>query len=97
MLHLLRILDRATGYVFVPPTAVSSGADGANAPNAQSLFGSIAGPVQGEDARDVQERWVDERETYDAWEREEWKKEAERVGRKPAGAGDGEATAGLGS
>jgi hypothetical protein len=29
------------------------------------------------DPRDVQERWIDARDEYDAFEREQWKKEGE--------------------
>ncbi|TEB29853.1 hypothetical protein FA13DRAFT_1792783 [Coprinellus micaceus] len=66
MMHLMRMVDRANGYVFVPP-------------NMFGLFSSAAGPVQGpgSDVRDVQERWVDYKEVYDAHERKEWRKEGE--------------------
>ena len=38
---------------------------------------SAMGPMHGprSDARDVQERWIDAREEYDAWERAQWRKE----------------------
>jgi hypothetical protein len=87
MMHLMRMVDRANGYVFVPPpdallppgTIDESEAAPSNRPNMFGLFSSAAGPVQGpgSDVRDVQERWVDYKEVYDAHERKEWRKEGE--------------------
>ena len=50
-------------------------------PNMFGLFSTAAGPMQapGSDVRDVQERWIDHREIYDAHERKEWRKEGEMV------------------
>ncbi|KAG7095813.1 hypothetical protein E1B28_006513 [Marasmius oreades] len=88
MLHLTRAIDRATGYVFVPPAGsqVPPGTvdepDGASArPNTYALFSSAAGQLQGpvSDVRDVQERWIDERETHDAYEKNQWRKEGEML------------------
>ncbi|PCH44661.1 hypothetical protein WOLCODRAFT_77417 [Wolfiporia cocos MD-104 SS10] len=98
MLHLMRVIDKATGCVFVPPptapappgTTADPPADPAgNAhalppalrPNAHALFSSAAGPIRGPraDPRDVQERWVDAREEWDAWERAQWAREGEAV------------------
>lgn len=60
MMHLLRVIDRAGGYVF-------GGAEGANDTiwavsmrNDSSMMGGI----------DVQERWIDNKEAYDQEERE---------------------------
>lgn len=42
--------------------------------------------------RDVQERWIDAREEWDAWEKKEWRREGELVAReksKAEGAGGG--------
>ncbi|CED83544.1 Predicted GTPase [Phaffia rhodozyma] len=100
MLHLLKILDKATGYIFIPPTqpSSSSATDGSPAdlfqpsssssrtPNADALFGSIAGRIPGRDIGDIQERWVDRKEEFDEWEREEWKKEGEEAKRVAAAA-----------
>ena len=68
MMHLLRIIDRAGGYVF-------GGAEGANDTiwavamrNESSLMG---GP-------DAQERWIDQKDEYDRIEREA-DEEAERL------------------
>ncbi|KIN93523.1 hypothetical protein M404DRAFT_501925 [Pisolithus tinctorius Marx 270] len=86
MLHLARAIDRATGYIFVPPKeapapegTIDSSADPASArPNAFSLFSTAAGPLPG-DVQDVQERWIDAREEYDAYEKKEWRREGEIV------------------
>jgi hypothetical protein len=90
MLHLMRTIDRATGYVFLPkrdataaPPTTSTGATAArsSAPNSYQLFSSAAGPLKGprSDVRDVQERWVDAREEWDQWEEGEWRREGEAV------------------
>ncbi|KAI5994544.1 hypothetical protein F5J12DRAFT_785744, partial [Pisolithus orientalis] len=86
MLHLARAIDRATGYIFVPPReapapegTIDSSADSASArPNAFSLFSTAARPLPG-DVQDVQERWIDAREEYDAYEKKEWRREGEIV------------------
>jgi hypothetical protein len=89
MLHLTRAIDRATGYVFVPPPAsappgtvpppadISSSAK----PNTYALFSTAAGPLHGprSNIQDVQERWVDARDEWDAYEKVQWGKEAEMV------------------
>ncbi|KAG9313547.1 cytoplasmic protein [Chiua virens] len=84
MLHLSRVIDRATGYIFVPPKdapvpegTIDSSATSASArPNLYSLFTTAAGPTAG-NIRDVQERWVEAKEEYDAFERKEWRREGE--------------------
>jgi len=86
MLHLSRAIDRATGYIFVPPKdapapegTIDGSADSSSArPNAYALFSTAAAPVPG-DVRDVQERWLDAREEYDAFEKREWRKEGEII------------------
>jgi len=89
MLHLTRAIDKATGYVFVPPSNAPAPpgtvetADGAPStrPNAFSLLSTAAGPMHGprSDVRDVQERWIEAREEYDDWERAQWMKEGRLV------------------
>jgi hypothetical protein len=89
MLHLTRAIDRATGYVFIPPpasTAPPGTVDDTNAPsavrpNSYALFSSAAGPMRdpGSDVRDVQERWVDAKDDYDAYEKKQWRREGEIV------------------
>ena len=98
MLNLTRAIDRATGYVFVPPAPADAHAPDAAAPasarpNAQALLSSAMGPRVGQrsDAREVQERWVDAREEWDAFERAQWRREGEALRRAAAEAGiDGE-------
>ena len=89
MLHLTRAIDKATGYVFVPPStapappgAVETSEGAASIrPNAFSLLSTAAGPMHGprSDVRDVQERWIDAREEYDTWERTQWRREGQLV------------------
>jgi len=93
MLNLTRAIDRATGYVFVPPAGADTDAqstmpEGAirdpsaassALPNSYALMSSAMGPRVGvrSDARDVQERWVDAREEWDAYEKAQWRREGE--------------------
>jgi hypothetical protein len=46
---------------------------------------SLKGP--GSDIRDIQERWIDAKEEYDAFEKREWRKEGEMVRDEAARAG----------
>ena len=85
MLRLMRIVDRATGCIFVPaPNRTSDSVSGEGAelprtqrPNIYSLFTSAAGPIGGtrSDVRDVQERWLEAKDEWDEHERETRKKE----------------------
>ena len=85
MLHLTRAIDKATGCVFVPPSTakVPDGADDGSLfpstqrPNEYGLVSSAMGVLRGprSDPRDVQERWIDAREEWDAWEKAQWRKE----------------------
>lgn len=87
MLHLTRAIDRATGYIFVPPpeskvpdgTVDMSDDSTASRPNSYALFSSAAGPMHdpGSDVRDVQERWIDAKEEWDAYEKTQWRREGE--------------------
>lgn len=89
MLHLTRAIDRATGYIFVPPptsqkpegTVNDTSAPSAIRANSYALFSSAAGPLKdpGSDVRDIQERWIDSREEYDAFEKVQWRKEGETI------------------
>lgn len=97
MLHLTNVIDRATGYVYVPPsnqapegTVNAAGADQSSRshrPNVDALFSTAAGPIKGlrSDVRDVQERWIDAKEEWDAFERREWRREGEMVRDAKAG------------
>ncbi|KAI6259999.1 hypothetical protein MCOR07_002917 [Pyricularia oryzae] len=65
MMHLLRVLDRANGYVF-------GGAEGANDTVWQVAMrneGSLMG------VQDIQERWIDNKEAYDEMEQREWEEQ----------------------
>ncbi|KAI9459390.1 hypothetical protein F5148DRAFT_1287154 [Russula earlei] len=96
MLNLTRAIDRATGYVFVPKAGETRAPDGAAIhdpsaagsaqPNAYALMSSAMGPRVGvrSDVRDVQERWVDAREEWDAYERAQWRREGEALRRAAA-------------
>ncbi|KAJ7241698.1 cytoplasmic protein [Mycena haematopus] len=66
-----------------PGTVNTNPPDAATSPNAHALFSTAFGPLpaaQGGthyDVRDVQERWLDAREEWDAFERVGWRREAE--------------------
>jgi GPN-loop GTPase len=89
MLNLTRAIDRATGYIFVPPadSAAPPGsiemaeASSSQRPNEYALFSTAAGAMKGakSDVRDVQERWVDAREEWDAYEKKQWRREGQLV------------------
>ncbi|KAJ7165950.1 hypothetical protein C8R46DRAFT_1096675 [Mycena filopes] len=99
MIHLTRAIDRATGYVFVPPpdSQVPPGAvepdDASSAarPNSYALFSSALGSMHGpaDDIRDVQERWVDAKDEWDAYEKVQWRREGEAVRDEAARAAAG--------
>jgi len=84
MVNLSSVIDRATGYIFVPSKdapapegTIDSSSDPASArPNLYPLFTTAAGPMAG-NVRDVQERWIDAKQEYDAFEKREWRKEGE--------------------
>ena len=89
MLHLTHVIDRASGYVFVPaegsgapPEAIiSSDTPASKKPNIDTLLYSAAGQFTGlrSDVRDVQERWIEAKDVWDAFERREWRQEGERI------------------
>lgn len=73
MMHLLRVIDRAGGYVF-------GGAEGANDTiwavsmrNESSMMGAL----------DIQERWIDNKEVYDQ-EEHEIEEQQEKIRRQQA-------------
>lgn len=88
MLNLMHAIDRATGYVYVTPSTgappgavVDEDSSRSQRPNQYALFTTSAAELRGprSDVRDVQERWIDAREEYDAFERREWRKEGEQL------------------
>jgi hypothetical protein len=91
MLNLTRLIDKATGYIFIPRPTVAGTAEvppnvtPSARPNTYALFTTASGPTRGpvSDVRDVQERWIDAKDAYDAFERQQWRKEGEAF-RSPA-------------
>ncbi|KAG6916936.1 hypothetical protein DXG01_004623 [Tephrocybe rancida] len=89
MINLMRVIDRATGCIFVPPsgsaappgTVDDTRAPPDSRPNTYALFSTAAGPLKGErsDVRDVQERWIDAKDEWDAYEKVQWRKEGELI------------------
>ncbi|KAK5279477.1 hypothetical protein LTR40_007731, partial [Exophiala xenobiotica] len=68
MMSLLRTIDRAGGYAF-------GGAEGANDTVWQV---AVREGMGGMDVRDVQERWIDQKDEWDERERMEWEEEQKR-------------------
>lgn len=69
MMHLLRVIDRAGGYVF-------GGAEGANDTVWAVAMRNEASMM---DVQDIQERWIDHKDEYDRLEREAEEEEQRRV------------------
>lgn len=69
MMHLVRVIDKATGYIFVPQ-------DGSTTDdNMHALFSTAARPMD-YDVNDVQERYsAENKEAYDKFQEEQWEKE----------------------
>jgi hypothetical protein len=86
MTTLLHAIDRAGGYAF----GASSG--GANDSVWQVAAREGATTI---DVRDVQERWIDRREEFDAAEREAWRREGEEFRGEGSGELDGDGSIGF--
>lgn len=65
MMALLRTIDRAGGYVF-------GGAEGAGDSVWQTAIRQGMGQI---DVRDIQDRWIDNKDYWDRKEQEEWEEE----------------------
>ncbi|KAF3062080.1 GPN-loop GTPase 2 [Daldinia childiae] len=65
MTHLLRVIDRAGGYVF-------GGAEGANDSVWQVAMRNEGSMME---VQDIQERWIDAKDVYDAAEDKEWEEQ----------------------
>lgn len=81
MMKLLRQVDKATGYIYVPSSSSTT------EPNTYGLFSTAQGDGYLGDVNDVQERWLDNKEMWDEREKDEWKKEGEMraaIGQGPA-------------
>ncbi|KAK3954500.1 hypothetical protein QBC32DRAFT_85167 [Pseudoneurospora amorphoporcata] len=85
MMHLLRVIDRASGYVFGGAEGTSDTVWQVAMRNESSL----------PDALDIQERWIDNKEEYDDMERKE-EEEQEKLREEQARAAE-EAGLGAGS
>ncbi len=68
VMHLLRVIDRAGGYIF-------GGAEGANDTVWQIAMRNESSMP---DVHDIQERWVDAKEEYDTAEEKEWEEQLKR-------------------
>ena len=77
MMSLLQTIDKAGGYAF-------GGAEGANDTVWQVAVREGMGKM---DIRDVQDRWIDNKEEWDEKERKEWEEEAKI--REAQSGGDG--------
>ena len=69
MMYLLRVIDRAGGYVF-------GGAEGANDTVWAVAMRNEASMM---DVADIQDRWIDHKDEYDRFEREAEEEEQRRV------------------
>jgi hypothetical protein len=104
MLQLLRLLDKAVGYAYVPPPKPSNGnsdkirpvssddedEDDLTHTDPEPYPSAVPGhALQGmtglRDVADVQERWVDNREAYDEFEKE---RERREVAQRQGGGGE---------
>ncbi|KAI2623708.1 hypothetical protein GGS21DRAFT_494219 [Xylaria nigripes] len=70
MMQLLRVIDRASGYVF-------GGAEGANDTVWQVAMRNESSVME---VQDIQERWIDRKDEYDAAERKEWEEQQKMKG-----------------
>ncbi|WWC90084.1 uncharacterized protein L201_005017 [Kwoniella dendrophila CBS 6074] len=91
MLNLVRLVDKMTGYIFIPHNNNSGVVDEeenkTNYINTQALFGSIMSSSSS-NVRDVQERWLNNKDAYDEYEKEQWAKEWEERKRLEQTTGD---------
>lgn len=82
VMHLLRVIDRAGGYVF-------GGAEGANDTIWQVAMRNESSMM---DVQDIQERWIDAKEEYDTAEQKEWEEQQRKTALHSAGADTGTTT-----
>lgn len=81
MLKLLRVLDKANGYIHVPSSAANPSLQDME----QQLINQLPDVDELGDIDDVQERWGNKKEAYDEQEKEEWGREWERRGMPSSG------------
>lgn len=83
---LLRALDRASGYVFAGARGTDEEGRTLNDEAsiwAQAMSDHWAGKME---VRDVQERWIDQKDVYDAAEKKAWEEEAKLATETPSAA-----------
>lgn len=76
MLKLLRILDKAIGYAYIPPNSSLNNASSNDDDDDETIDdAALASQLQNltglHDIHDVQERWMDNKEAWDEWEGKE--------------------------
>lgn len=81
MMHLLRVIDRAGGYVF-------GSAEGANDSVWQVAMRNESAMME---IQDIQERWVDRKTEHDELERKEWEEQAKMREEEDPSAGQSSA------
>lgn len=83
MLTLLKLLDKAIGYAYIPPAPSSTDPTASiqaltdseqadhehQGPPDQALTSAISSLTDKSSVMDVQERWIDNREAWDEYER----------------------------
>jgi GPN-loop GTPase len=77
MMHLLRVIDRAGGYIF-------GSAEGANDTVWQVAMRNESSML---DVQDIQERWIDQKEDYDEIEKRKDEEQAKKMEEKAMEAG----------
>lgn len=82
MLHLVKIIDQALGYV--PPSTSSTSLPSSHShPHSHSHAHEPAPPLSSLSSlyhtSTIQEKWIDHPEAYALFEREAWKKEGDEV------------------
>jgi GPN-loop GTPase len=82
MMHLLQVIDRASGYAF-------GGAEGANDTVWQVAMREGTTTM---DVKDVQERWLDAKDAYDETEQKEWEEQAKDQAEKVKAANESSAS-----
>lgn len=86
MASFVRAVDRANGWVFAGARGTDETGrtlDDEASIWAQAMSDHWAGKME---VRDVQERWIDRREEYDALEKKEWEEEARMATETPSSA-----------
>lgn len=86
MASFVRAVDRANGWVFAGARGTDETGrtlDDEASIWAQAMSDHWAGKME---VRDVQERWIDRREEYDALEKKQWEEEAKMATETPSSA-----------